>query len=227
VGLVVAGVLAALALGLGVVAVVTTDSDDGSSTGETDAGETDAADGGPEEADIPDLVSFTDPDGEFEVSVPDEWVAVSMRGDISGTGAEAFPDDEARATALDQMLGAMPRLILFAAVDPETVGTRFLTNVNLVRVPAPPGGDLGVMEELAPREIAAQGGEQVGEPERVTLASGDALRIEYENEALDAEFVQFYVVADDMVWTLTFNATDLADYEGQPDAIAESFDLIG
>jgi hypothetical protein len=222
VGLVVAGGLAALALGLGVVAVVTSDSDGGSSTSESDA-----ADGGPDQADIPDLVSFSDPDGEFEVSVPEEWVAVSMRGDISGTGAEAFPDDEAKSAALDQMLGGMPRLIVFAAVDPTTVGTRFLTNVNVVRVPGPPGGDLGVLEEIAPREVAAQGGEQVGEPERVTLASGDALRIEYENEALDAEFVQFYVMDDDMVWTLTFNAADLADYEGLPDAVAETFDLTG
>ncbi|HZA04584.1 MAG TPA: hypothetical protein VE617_08465, partial [Propionibacteriaceae bacterium] len=40
-----------------------------------------------------DLVPFRDPQGAYEISVPEDWVSASVEGDVSGVGQEAFPDD--------------------------------------------------------------------------------------------------------------------------------------
>jgi len=78
---------------------------------------------------------------------------------------------------------------------------------------------------VAPRQLAAQGAAQQSDVRRVEQPSGEALRIEYANGAANFELVQWYVVVDDVVWTLTFNAGDLAEYGGFVDAVAQTFDV--
>ena len=117
-------------------------------------------------ADVPPLVAFADPGGEFGISVPESWVAVSTRGDLEGVGDRAFPDEADRARALDQLLSGMPRMIIFAALRSEELGDPFVTNVNVISVPTPDGADdLDDVEANAPAEVeASTGAERRGIP---------------------------------------------------------------
>ena len=67
-------------------------------------------------------------------------------------------------------------------MDPDGLGTPFVTNVNVVSVPKVDiVDDLGDLETAAPAEVElGTDAEQRGEPERVERPVGEALRIEYD-----------------------------------------------
>ncbi len=201
---------------VGVVAVTSIDDED------DDAGRPAAVD----PADVPPLVPFADPAGEFGISAPDSWVAVSTRGDLAGVGDREFPDDAARARTLDQVLSGMPRLIVFAAFRAEELGDPFVTNVNIVTLPTPDGADdLDDVEANAPAEVeASTGAEQQGDPTRVTLAAGEAVRVEYAM-AGGIEVVQYYVLDGATVWAINMNTADLDEDRALFDAVAATFSL--
>jgi hypothetical protein len=170
-------------------------------------------------------VPFTDPSGEFEISVPESWLAVSTRGDLTGMGARLLPDDTARAGMLDAFLAGLPRPIVFTALDAGDLGRSFVVNMNVVSVPRQPWiEDLSDLERAAPVEVEAMtDGTQRGDPERVDLPAGEAVRIEYEMDG--AAFAQYHVLAESTVWTMSMNADDFAAYEPTFDAIAATFAL--
>jgi hypothetical protein len=174
---------------------------------------------------VPTPVEFVDPDGRFSLSMPDSWVGMSTRGDVRGLGAATFPDDGERAAQLEQMLSAVPRQIVFVGIDPDTLGTPFVTNTNVVAVPTTSFSDsLDDLEEAAPAEVErTAGASQVGEPTRVALPAGEAVRIEY--EAAPLGFVQYYVLEGDTLWTLTMNTDDLDAHDRVFNAIAGTFAL--
>ena len=103
-------------------------------------------------------------------AMPDSWVGVSTRGDVRGLGAATFPDDGERAGQLEQILSGVPRQIVFLGIDPETLGTPFVTNTNVVAVPTTAVSDsLDDLEEAAPVEVEqTTGASQVGEPGRAS-----------------------------------------------------------
>jgi hypothetical protein len=202
---------------VGVVAVTSSDGDD-------DAARPIAVD----PADLPPLVRFADPDGEFEIAVPESWLAISTRGDLTGMGDEEFPDDAARGGSLDMFLSGLPRLITFTALDPDELTTPFVTNINVLSVPRHEMvDDLDDLETAAPAEIEmTTPAEQRGDPERVELAAGDGLRVEYELAA-GVVFVQYYVIDGSTVWTVTMNSDDFEEHEALFDAMAATFSLDG
>lgn len=203
---------------VGAVVVVTT------SGGKDDAARPLAVD----PADVPPLVPFADPAGEFEISVPESWLAISTRGDLQGVGDREFPDEDDRARALDQLLSGMPRMIVFAALRGEELGDPFVTNVNVVSVPTPDGADdLDDVEANAPAEVeAVTGADQQGDAARVTLAAGEAVRVEYDTPG-GIEVVQYYVLDGATLWSITMNTTDLDDDRALFDAMASTFALDG
>jgi hypothetical protein len=203
---------------VGVVAVTSIDDED------DDAARPVAVD----PADVPPLVPFADPDGEFEISVPESWVAISTRGDLTGRGAQEFPDDAARAGSLDAFLRGLPRPIVFTGMDPDALGTPFVTNVNVVSVPKVDIlDDLDDLETAAPAEVEfGTDAEQRGEPERVELPAGEALRIEYDLAEAGA-FVQYYVIDGSTIWTVTMSSGDFDAHEALFDAMAATFSLDG
>jgi hypothetical protein len=207
--------LVACAAVVGVVAAISSD-------GEDDAAPPVAVDS----ADLPPLVQFADPDGEFEISVPESWLAISTRGDLTGLGDEQFPDDAARGGSLDTFLRGLPRPIVFTGLDPEALTTPFVTNINVVSVPKVDiVDDLDDLETGAPAEVEmTTDAEQRGDPERVELPAGDALRIEYELAEVGA-FVQYYVIDGSTIWTVTMSSADFEEHEALFDTMAATFSL--
>lgn len=169
-----------------------------------------------------DLVPFRDPQGAYEISVPEDWVSASVEGDVSGVGQEAFPDDPDLAEEFQQRVSALPRVIIFVSVDPrEMTRDRFASNVNLVRVSESVGGgpEEGV-DELR-RTVNASGGEVVDEGSFPTR-SGSATRIEYEMRG-PVSGIAYFVAAGGDVWVLTYTSTELEAEEGVADEMAASF----
>jgi hypothetical protein len=223
----VAGLLGALALAVALVVVApgARRADEDLVDGDAASSPGDAASGPGRE--VPDLVPFADPAGEFEVDLPEAWVSIATRGDLEDAGAQALPDDPDEAAAFDRFLLSLPRPVVAVSTDPTTLGDRFVVNLNLVRVSADPTMDeVDEIVEATPRLVASLGFEQVGAAERVELPAGDAVRIESRHDAQRIEVVQYYLVPhDDVAWTLTLNAPDLSEYEGVIEAVADTFVL--
>ena len=119
----------------------------------------------------------------------------------------------------------MPRAIVFAALDADELGTTFVTNINLVSVPAPAGiDDLSELTaDLLAEVEASTDAELRGEAEQVALPAGDAIRAEFRLGALDV--VQLYILDGSTVWTLTLNSMELDEHEATFDAVAATFAL--
>jgi hypothetical protein len=169
-----------------------------------------------------DLVPFRDPQGAYEISVPEEWASASLEGDVSGVGEEAFPDDPDLAEEFQQRVSTLPRVIVFVSIDPdEMTRGRFASNVNLVHVSESVGGGAEEGVDELRRTIRANGGDVVDEGSFTTL-SGEATRIEYEATG-QVSGVAYFVPAGGDVWVLTYTSTELEAEEAVADEMASSF----
>jgi hypothetical protein len=185
-------------------------------------GDADSAESGSGEPVDVDLVPFRDPEGGYEISVPQGWASASLEGDVSDVGQRTFPDDPALADEFQERVSVLPRVIVFVSLDPREMsrGT-FASNLNLVRVSESIGGGVAEGVDELRRTIRAGGGQVVDEGSFSTLA-GEATRVEYETRG-PVSGIAYLVAAGDEVWVLTYTTTDLDAEEGIADATASTF----
>jgi hypothetical protein len=189
-------------------------------------GTSDDPDAVPVTATVPEsFVRFEDPAGEFTIDIEPGWISLSLRGDLTGLGAETAPDDPELAAAIDATVAAAPRQLVFAALERETLGTaRFVASINIVPVPRD-GASIEVIEHEIPASVELFGAEDP-QVERVDTANGAGLRMSYRFEQdgplSGVEGLQYYVLGDETVWVLTSDdmAADRADFEASVEAFS-------
>lgn len=173
------------------------------------------------------FVRFEDPAGEFTIDIEPEWISLSLRGDLTGLGAKTAPDDPELAAAIDATVAAVPRQLVFAALERETLGTaRFVASINIVPVPRD-GASIDVIEREIPSSVELFGAGDA-EVERVETSNGDGLRMSYRFEQggplSGVEGLQYYVLGEETVWVLTLTSDDMAmdqaDFEASVAAFA-------
>jgi hypothetical protein len=174
------------------------------------------------------FVHVEDPDGEFALDLHPAWVGVSLRGDVEGAGARTAPDDPERAAAIDNVVAAVPRELVFVALDGEVLGQdRFVPNINLDPVPRR-GATIDEYEVGIPHNVEAFGATDA-EVERVTTSEGEGLRMTYRFSGAGAlagvEGRQYYFFAEDTVWILTLTSDDMVTDAEHFDDSASSFTL--
>ena len=170
----------------------------------------------------------------FAIGVPASWTATSVE-EIrdSGTLEEIQEENPNLAPYLEELRQPSSPMKL-VALDPE-VREEFATNVNVI-VEDLPEGTTAEQYEQANIANVEEGIEVEGDiaEERVTLDSGEALRVEYTHSAsLGGErrsfaTVQFFVTGDERGYVITYTTVPsaLADYEPEFDASARSFRLL-
>ncbi|MBN2624666.1 MAG: hypothetical protein JXA83_14905, partial [Acidimicrobiales bacterium] len=248
-GLVVAGGLAAVALVLTGLAVMTDETPgpsggtdrqaptDGAAGGDADAAGADGSaehvtEGSPDEsvtdAASPALVTAGPPGGGFAVDIPGSWSA-------------GYPDAGA-APLVDQMLtpaqraepGAAGQIeqVEAALVTPETRMLALdpdawtgLRPPDMLVVDRVVGLDPGTMDvgEMADLIKTPGGGVTLGAEGRLTGASGDVAWFEVELVGFDFSGVRYVATGPDSVWLITYWSDDLATARPAADAILASF----
>lgn len=174
------------------------------------------------------LVMFDHPDGTYALGTPEGWAATPIEGDVTGIGAEVFPDEPAMADAFQRMIDSVPRNIVFVGADSEEIAAgSFVSNINVARLANAPTTDLDQLAGLARQEVAATGG-QVTDEGRFTTAGGEALRVEYTIERMPGVAgIMYQVPVGGDVWGLAYTSNDLDAEEGLADAVAASFEPAG
>jgi hypothetical protein len=172
------------------------------------------------------FVRFEDPAGEFTIEIEPEWISLSLRGDLTGLGAQTAPEDPDQAAAIDAAVAAAPRQLVFAALDPENLGTaRFVANINIAPVPRD-GASIDVIEREIPASVELFG---AGDAlvERVETSNGDGLRMSYRFEPggplSGVEGLQYYLIGEETVWVLTLTSDDMAGDRADFEASVEAF----
>lgn len=190
-------------------------------------GTSDDPDAVPVTAVVPEsFVRFEDPAGEFTIEIEPEWISLSLRGDLTGLGAQTAPEDPDQAAAIDAAVAAAPRQLVFAALDPENLGTaRFVANINIAPVPRD-GASIDVIEREIPASVELFGaGDAV--VERVETSNGDGLRMSYRFEPggplSGVEGLQYYLIGEETVWVLTLTSDDMAGDRADFEASVEAF----
>jgi hypothetical protein len=164
------------------------------------------------------LVPFTDPQGAYEISVPEGWVSASLEGDVSGIGQEAFPDDPDMAAELQRRLTSVPRAVVFLSLDRDQMGIGQLTrNFTLIRLPGAGGGDQDDLVAEARQAIGA--GVEVTDEGSFLAAGREGVRLEYEVSGTIAG-VAYFLDAGGDVWALTYTSIDLPEEEPLADEVA-------
>jgi hypothetical protein len=168
-----------------------------------------------------DLVPFRDPQGAYEISVPEGWVSASLEGDVSALGREAFPGDPDMAAELQRRLTSVPRAVVFMSLDGDQMRNRQLArNFTMIRLPGAGGGD---QDDLAAEARRAIGGGVDVTDEGSFLAEGrEGVRLEYEVSGTFAG-VAYFLDAGGDVWALTYTSVDLPEEEPLADAVAATF----
>lgn len=245
----IAVVVLAIVVFIGVGAVVVTTDDDGSSAASGDetlgrrtpSTETDSTQvttttqvtpttqpGGapPAHEEVPaaeDLVLFQDTEAGYEMLVPGEWASTSLHGDLTGRGDELFPDDPAKAAELDLILTSLPRALIFMSVDPELLGTRsFVTNLNVVSIPEGRALDGAALERETILGLEAFGAE-ITSTEVYASQYGEAVKALYEIPSAGSSGLQYNFLQGGNFWSITLSAVDAHAHEVWGDEMADSF----
>lgn len=190
-------------------------------------GTSDDPDAVPVTAVVPEsFVRFEDPAGEFTIDIEPEWISLSLRGDLTGLGAQTAPDDPELAAAIDATVAAVPRQLVFAALDPENLGTAgFVTSINIVPVPRD-DATLGDIEREIPASVELFGAEDP-KVERVDMDNGAGLRMSYRfklgGPLSGVEGLQYYVLGEETVWVLTLTSDDMVTDRPDFEASVEAF----
>jgi hypothetical protein len=171
-----------------------------------------------ERADV-DLVSFRDPQGAYEVSVPEGWVSASLEGDISDLGRELFPDDPGRAAVVQQRLSSIPRAVIFMSLDSDQIGAGFTRNFTVVRIPGAGGGG---RDNLVAQARQAVAGTDVTDEGSFLAAGREGVRVEYDVSGAISGVAYVLDVGGD-VWALVYTSLDLPEEEPLADEVAATF----
>lgn len=170
----------------------------------------------------------------FSLAVPASWNATSV-DDFRESGAlEDAAEENPNLAPFLEALSQPNSIMKFIAGDPE-LRQDFATNVNVIVEELPAG--IGAEDyEAANLANIRQGLRVEGEiaEERVDLAAGPALRLEYDHgvaqagEQLTLSVVQFIVTGEGEGYVVTYTTVPeaLADYEPQFDESARSFRLL-
>ncbi len=243
-GLVVAGLLVTLTVALGIVAVITSGSDDESGN---DPGSDEVAAGGAT-AELPDVTDgsgttattsdtapasppattarVTAPDGAFAADLPAGWVTGFPGEGAQPLGEQMFPDDPITATGMAPVEAALvtPQTHMLA-LDP--VGWNgSVPPPDLVVVDGMSGLDPGLMDlqEMADLAKPTDDAATVGAEGRLDGVSGEIAWFELSLAGYGFDGVRYVVTGSDSVWLVTFWSADLATTRGVGDAIVTSFD---
>jgi hypothetical protein len=174
-----------------------------------------------ERADV-DLVPFRDPQGGYELAVPERWVSMSFDGDISEIGERTFHDHPELAEEFQELANARPASLRFMSVDPEeTTPSELGSRVTVIRNPARGSTDPGVLLTQARRAVRAIDGDITGDRTFMT-AAGEAVRVTYD---LEDSFsgIQYLIVVGEEVWTLTYTSREIPEEVPVADAVAATF----
>ncbi len=244
VGLIVAGALAVCAIGLGAVAVATSDSgsDTERANGSRSAGDdppqrpdldTSAPSAAPETSEPPAVpadpmasaVRVEAPDGSFSLDLPATWVAGYPGSGSAAVGDQMFPGDPDAATRTAAVEAALvtPQTRMLA-LDPEGFDTVLPHHVLVVE------GLLGVdpavvgLDDLTVAAKTASDGATLGAEGRMPGPYGEISWFELTVAGGATSGVRYVVTGMDSVWLITFWSDDLAGTRATADSIVFSFD---
>lgn len=214
-GRVALGLLAIVVLaGIGVAGVVMVPADGADQAAVVESGMV-------ERADV-DLVAFRDPEGGYEISVPDGWVSMSFDGDVSELGERAFPDDPELADEFQELADSRPASLRFMSVDPDEARPREPGSIVVIERGAARGfTDHGAISPEARRAVREIGGDVTSDGTFMT-AGGQAVRVAYDLED-SVSGIQYLIVVGDDAWTFTYTSRELPEEAPVADAVAASF----
>ena len=165
-----------------------------------------------------DLVSFELPEG---------WAVLDSEQAREKAGSDANPMLEELSDRMgmteDQLAAQLEAIELFAAAPGGAVDG-FLTNVNVIEQPSPPGG---VPEGDGMRMELMTFADEVGDIEPLDVDGVDGVRAEYSfaTNGLSLNGVQLYIEAGDEIAIITVSATEAEDADDVADAIEDSLVL--
>ena len=165
-----------------------------------------------------DLVSFELPEG---------WAVLDSEQAREKAGSDANPMLGELADRMgmseDQLSAQMEAIELFAAAPGGAVDG-FLTNVNVIEQPSPPGG---VPEGDGMRMELMTFADEVGDIEPIDADGIEGVRAEYSFATGDLSLhgVQLYVEAGDEIAIITVSATEADDADEVAEAIEDSLAL--
>ena len=181
----------------------------------------DEDDPAPTAADLPAGYAVIQGDG-VSIATPEEWEEVDP-DDFAMTDEEfeaAFPD--APPGFLEQASAAFDQGATLVAFD---LDDQFSSNVNIASFPGE--APLSMLESQATTQLETLDGHVVSS-DPVTVPAGDAVRVEYTipvtvpgGSSVQANGVQFYVVADGRTHVITITTID--DVAELADAMIETF----
>jgi hypothetical protein len=161
----------------------------------------------------------------FVIALPPGWQDFDLtEADVDAIIAAAT---QANPNLGNGVADAVKQLVqqggLLYASDTSNPG-KFLTNVNLIKVPGVESG-LGLLQQQAQSQLTAAGATNVSTTQ-VSLPGGDAIRTTYtvpvtlaDGSKVDIAGLQVYMLANENLYVLTFS-TD------QPDKYSETFDQV-
>ena len=198
-------------------------------------GDSGSGSGGPvADADPSDAATVEVPDdyvaaraGDVRVSLPPSWVWAELGEGTESVGDRLAPGDPQMAGELDNRLGMLPRSALLVGMDEDDLDLlQFNTNFILMALPdtLPDGSDelrAAVTAELEANEAT------ISSASYLDSGEGPALRVRYSmrQAGVEVHSLQYWYLASDGAYTLSFSSDDLDDYVEVADAMASSFEL--
>jgi hypothetical protein len=161
-------------------------------------------------------------DGMFHVRLPGGWASITVRGDMTGRGAEMFPTDPPHASLADQVLSLLitPQS-RFVALDGNAPPFVEETDILLVE-----NGESNVGQQTAYDALKRSIEGQVRREGTLQTAAGVANWLEYAPANVPGIVARNYlIVRYSTAWVLTFWSGDMDHRAGVADLVVGSFTL--
>lgn len=208
------GIVLAVAVLIGIVAIIGSRSGGGSGDTAASSAPVAAATG----------QTITTDSGSASLTLPDGWRGASVENGTAGVGQQLFPDDAEVASRVETNLAVLPRAIVLFGLDPSSVESGFTSNVNVLPDPtAPPNLDLaqlGAAELQGVERVNASG--QVRDKGIVDLGPVKAYSFVY--DLGQASIVAFVIKDAGKVWVLSYSFAAGRDDVELARASAATFD---
>ena len=169
----------------------------------------------------------------FELGLPPEWKVSSVDQALPAAERERLARENPEFAEAFEAVGSDESPVKLLAFDPK-VEKEFATNVNVIAVPLPNGTTLEEFVEANRADLAGLESIQGDvDSEPVELPAGPGERMQYrlgittEGEQLTVSTTQYYVVAGDRGYIVTFSTLPelLSRHEPEFERIAESLRL--
>ena len=147
--------------------------------------------------------------GDVSLTLPTGWVGADVENGSSGVGAQLFPDDPDRASAIEQRLSLLPRATVLFGADASQLTGGFTSNVNVATDPTAPTSlsldDLGRAEANGTTRFGAT----VVDRGTIDLNGHETYRFTYTGTGFAG--IAFVLKGRDSVWIAIYTFGSLSD----------------